>query len=149
MIKKFSSILVAFFIVFSFAVIVSAEETTATNTTTTSGELVTKIACVKTAIATREASLAGAVSTHNASISAAYATRANELAGAYSNTTTKAVQNGVRTSWADFNKTLKAANKTWRTNRDTVWTTYKTALKACKAPSQVSDHTNASGELAN
>jgi hypothetical protein len=150
MMKKIISV---FMIVASLMIVTSvlAENTaTVTNTLPTATTVTTtsqKIACVKTAIAVRENALAGAITTYNTAISAAYATRANELAGAYSNTTVKKVQAGVKVSWADFKKSIKSANKAWVTNRNTAWSTFKTATKACKSPAGVSDSANSVSEM--
>ena len=73
-------------------------EAKATATAATSAQ----IACVGAAVATREAAIGSAVTAHASAVSAAYSTRANELAGAYSNTTTKTLQVGIKTAWADF-----------------------------------------------
>ena len=117
---------------------------TALTSTATTSE---KIACVKTAVATRETALAGAIATYNTAVSAAYATRANELAGAYSNTTVKTVQAGVKVSWADFKKSIKSANKAWVASRNTAWSAFKTAAKACKSPAGVSDSANSVSDM--
>ena len=106
-----------------------------------------KIACVRTAITARESAIEAAVSIHAQAIHDAYATRAIELDGAYSNTNVKAVQAGVKVSWADFNKSVKSASAKWKTNRNTAWSTYRTAVKVCKAPSGVSDSANSGFEV--
>jgi len=106
-----------------------------------------QIACVGVAVATREAAIDAAVTTHTQAVGAAYSTRAIELAGAYSNTTAKTLQAGVKVAWADFSKSVKSAATAWRTNRNTAWSTFRTAVKACKAPSTVSDSTNSSSEV--
>lgn len=118
--------------------------TTSSAVTATTSE---KIACVKTAVAAREASLATAMTAYNNAVSAAYSTRANELSGAYSNTTIKTLRTGVKTSWNDFRKSIKSANKTWTANRNTAWFTFKTAVKVCKAPSSISDSGNSGFEV--
>ncbi len=129
---------------------VTPAATTVTNTatvTTRAADVVAKIVCVKTAVATREAALAVAVATHSQAVQAAYATRANELAGAYSNTTLKKLQAGVKVSWVDFNRSIKAATKAWKTNKNAIWATFRTAVKACKASSDVSDSANSGSEV--
>lgn len=106
-----------------------------------------KIACVRTAVAAREDALAAAVSAHAQAVQNAYATRANELSGAYSNTNVKAVQAGVKVSWAGFNKSTKSATTKWKNARNTAWSTFKSAAKACKSPTGVSDSANSGSEL--
>ena len=137
------SLVVASFIIISPVL----AQTTTGATGVVSSSVGDKIACVKGAVATREVAITTAYTAYTGSVSAAYATRANELAGAYSNTTVKAVHAGVKVAWADFNKTTKAANKTWNTSRNTIWTTFKTATKACKSPAGVSDSANSSSEI--
>ncbi len=107
----------------------------------------TEIACVKTAIATREAAIDAAVGVHASAVQAAYATRATELSGAYSNTTAKTLQVGIKTAWADFNKTVKAAATVWKTSRNSAWSAFRTAAKACKATSSITDSTNSGSEV--
>lgn len=110
-------------------------------------DVAAKIACVRSAVSVREAAMVSAVATHAEAIKAAHATRVNELDGAYSNTTTKAVQAGVKVAWADFNKSVKAATKAWKTNKNAAWATFRTAVKDCKAPSGVSDSGNSGSEV--
>lgn len=105
-----------------------------------------KIACVKAAVAERESALSGAVLKHQQSVNAAYSTRVAELAGAYSNTTAKNVRAGVRVAWADFSKSMKSANDTWRSERKAAWSKFKDATKACKA-NDISDSGNSGAEL--
>jgi hypothetical protein len=106
-----------------------------------------KIACVKGAVIAREGAISTAYATYTSAVSAAYSTRTNELTGAYTNSNIKAVQAGVKVSWADFNKSVKSANKAWTTNRNTAWSTFKTAAKACKSPVGVSDSANSISEI--
>ena len=106
-----------------------------------------KIACVKIAVAAREAALGTAVAAHAQSVQAAYATRANELAGAYSNTTAKTLKIGVKVAWADFNKSIRSATKSWKDNRNAAWSAYRTAVKECKAASDISDASNSGSEV--
>ena len=106
-----------------------------------------KIACVRTAVATRESALAAAVVAHAEAVQNAYATRANELSGAYSNTTVKSVQAGVKVAWAGFKKSTKSAATKWKNSRNATWSTFKSAVKACKSPAGVSDSANSGSEL--
>jgi hypothetical protein len=138
-----------------FAVPVLAEEAVNTNTTVGGSLSVSavapsttadKIACVKAAVAVREAALALALGKHSESVGAAYATRANVLAGAYSNTTKIAVRAGVKVAWADFSKSVKSANETWKASRRSAWSAFKTSTKACKM-TDVSDSGNSGIEL--
>jgi hypothetical protein len=150
MIKKIIGI---FVIVLSLIIVVPAlaEDTANSNapvfTSTALTTTATKIACVKTAIDASETAIATAFTTYNTAVSAAYATRANELAGAYSNSTVKTVQAGVKVSWTGFNKSVKSATKAWTASRNTAWSAFKTATKACKAPAGVSDSVNSSLEI--
>lgn len=125
--------------------------TNATGTTNTAAakaaDMAAKIACVKIAVAARETAIGAAVATHTQAVQAAYSTRANELAGAYSNTTVKTVRAGTKVAWADFTKSIKAASKTWKTNRNTAWSAFRAAVKACKAPSSISDSANSGFEV--
>ena len=136
------------FFVFSFAVIpVLAEDVSNTVVVPVKTTTADKIACVRTAIAARESAIASAVATHAQAIHDAYATRANELSGAYSNSNVKAVQAGVKVSWADFKKSTKAATAKWKTNRNAAWSTFRAATKACKSPVGVTDSANSGSEL--
>ena len=142
-------------LVLSFATctVFAQNDTTSTTAIVTStaitkvADVAARIVCVGTAVATREAVLATAMATHTQAIQAAYATRANELAGAYSNTTVKTLQTGVKVAWADFNKSVKAATKTWKDSRNAAWSAYRTAAKSCKATSDISDSGNSGFEL--
>lgn len=107
----------------------------------------TKIACVGAAVATREAALDAAVATHLSSEQNAYTVRATELAGAYSNATAKTLQVGVKTSWADFNKSVKTAATVWRTSRNAAWSAFRTAAKSCKATSAITDSAHSGSEI--
>ena len=109
-------------------------------------DVAAKIKCVADAVSLREAAISAAFMKHSESVQAAYTTRANELAGAYSNTTAKKVQPGVKVAWAGFNKTMKSAASTWKASRNTAWSDFRAAVKACKAPSGVSDSGNSGSE---
>ncbi len=136
------------FLAFSFAVMpVLAEDVPnliATPPKTTTAD---KIACVRTAVAARESVMAAAVAVHAQAVQAAYTTRALELDGAYSNSNVKAVQAGVKVSWADFKKSIKSASAKWRTSRNDAWSAFRAATKACKSPAGVSDSGNSGSEL--
>jgi len=142
-------ILVFLFVFFSLslAIPVLAETITGSTNPTTTSSVATKIACVEGAVATREAAIGVAVKTHTDAVNAAYLTRSIELAGAYSNTTVKTVQAGVKVAWADFNKSIKSAAITWKTSRNTIWSTFRASVKACKSPAGVSDSVNSSSEV--
>jgi len=119
----------------------------AAKATTKAADVAAKITCVKTAVATREATLATAVAAHSQAVAAAYSTRANELAGAYSNTTAKTLKAGVKVAWADFNKSIRAATKSWKDSRNVAWSAYRTAVKECRAASDISDASNSGSEV--
>ena len=137
----------SFLIIFSFVFVTSVLAQTENTGTATLVSASDKITCVKTAVLAREASIISAYGTYTSAINAAYATRTNELTGAYSNSTAKAVQAGVKVSWADFQRTTKAANKAWVTNRNTAWSIFKVATKACKSPAGVSDSAHSGFEV--
>ena len=121
--------------------------TATTTATTKSADVAAKISCVKTAVATREAALSVSVGNHMQSVQAAYATRANTLAGAYANTNAKAVQAGVKVAWDGFRKDIKAASSKWKTDRNSAWSAFRVATKACKAASNITDAHNSGSEL--
>ncbi len=125
---------------------VGVTSSTSTKAVTRAAEVASKIACVASAVSVREAALGAAFSTHSASVQAAYATRANELAGAYSNTTADKVRPGVKVAWEDFNRSVKNAKSAWKTSRDAAWTAFRSAAKACKVPSGVSDSAHSDSE---
>ena len=106
-----------------------------------------KIACVRTAVAARESVIAAAVATHSQAVQAAYTTRALELDGAYSNSNVKAVQAGVKVSWADFKKSIKSATAKWKTSRNNAWSAFRAAVKVCKSPAGVTDSANSGSEV--
>jgi hypothetical protein len=114
---------------------------------TTASSTADKIACVKGAVIARENAISLAFQTYTNTANAAYATRTNELTGAYLNSTVKTVQAGVKVSWADFNKSMKSANKKWTTDKNAAWTTFKAATKTCKSPVGVSDSANSTSEV--
>ncbi len=105
------------------------------------------IACVGTAVTTREAALGAAVAVHAQAVAAAYSTRATELSGAYSNTMVKTLKPGIKVSWADFNKSVKSASEKWKTSKNAAWATFRTAVKACKATSEMTDASNSASEV--
>lgn len=145
----FSVLVLGFTLVFNSAFAVSGSSNTTSASSKSSGKTTMNaesIACVGKAVATREASISAAYATRSASVEAAYATRANELAGAYSNDTVDEVKAGVKVSWADFKKSVKNAKSKWKGDQSAAWTVFRSAVKACKAPSGVSDSANASAE---
>lgn len=148
MFRKILMFSISFFVLSLIALPVLAETTT--TDIVTSAPVVTtsaKIVCVANAVSVRETAIGVAVAAHSDAIKAAYATRVNELAGAYSNTNVKAVQAGVRVSWADFNKSVKSASNTWKTSRNNIWSAFRVSLKSCKAPAGVSDGAHSGSEV--
>ncbi len=130
-----------FLSVASFVIIPTLALAATTNTASAT------IACVGRAVALRESALGTAVKNHSQALEAVYSTRAIELAGAYSNTTTKALQAGVKVAWSDFNKSVKSVTEAWKASRNDAWSTFRTAVKACKATGDVSDSANSSSEV--
>ncbi len=145
--KKFL-MLSGLFLALSVAIMpVLAEDVSVPIVITAKSSTADKIACVRTAVAARESTIASAVAVQTQAVHDAYATRALELDGAYSNSNVKAVQAGVKVSWADFNKSIKSATAKWRASRNTAWSTFRTATKTCKSPAGVTDSANSGSEL--
>lgn len=104
------------------------------------------IQCVAAAVAAREAALAAGAKTHGEAVASAYGARATALGGAYAATSTPAIRQGVKKAWESFNTAIRAARKNWQTARDKAWVDFRAAVKACKAPGEVVDSSNASSE---
>ena len=135
----------------SLVVIPALAQTTANTTasqkvTAKAAGVAAKIKCVADAVSVREVAISAAFAKHVEAVAAAYSTRANELAGAYSNTTAVKVQVGVKVAWADFNKSRKAAGNTWKEAQKGAWSTFRSAVSVCKAPTGVSDSSNSISE---
>lgn len=148
--KKMRKILMVSGMLIAFSLTVMpalAEDVSSLNVVPTKISTADKIACVRTAVAIRESAIQAAFSAHAQAVQNAYATRANELSGAYSNSNVKAVQAGVKVSWADFKKSSKSAAAKWKTSRNSAWSTFRVAAKACKSPVGVSDSANSSFEV--
>lgn len=144
---KINKLILSIFFIFFFGVVTVLAQDVANTTVVPKVTTADKIACVRAAIATRENAIQSAVSDHQKAVQGAYATRLNELTGAYSNSNVKAVQAGVKVSWADFNKTIKSASVKWKASRTEIWAAYRAAAKACKAPAGVSDSSNSGSEM--
>lgn len=106
------------------------------------------IACVGAAVSTREAALGSALTTQSQSMQAAYSARASALAAAYKKTTTKEVKADVKAAWSAFTKAKREASSAWVKSKNTAWTNFRTAVKACKSSvaNSVSDSGNSSSE---
>jgi len=98
-----------------------------------------QIACIGVAVNTRETTVGTALAAYTTSLNNAYTTRASALQLAYQLTTLKEVQNTVKTTWANFNKSIKLARTTWQSVRSSAWRQYVAAANACKAPSGTGD----------
>ncbi|MBI3627562.1 MAG: hypothetical protein HY220_02335 [Candidatus Sungbacteria bacterium] len=106
------------------------------------------IACLAAAVSTREKALGAGVGTYTGAINAAYTARASALASAYAQTGgNTAIRTAVRAAWSAFNKSMRSARQTWNSTRLSAWSQFRTAAKACRAPSSVSDSANAASEV--
>ncbi len=143
MVKKFSMFSVA---VLALSLLVTSPALALT-ATEKAADVAAKITCVSAAVEVREAALQAAVAKRSASVAAAYTTRANVLKGAYMNTTSAKVQVGTKIAWADFNKTIRLSTATWKASHTAIWSTFKSAVTTCKAPSGVSDASNSTTEV--
>lgn len=115
---------------------------TNTSTTTHASTVVvdaTKIACVGAAVNARETALDAAIATHSAAVTAAYTARATALSAAYSHTTVGEVRAAVKAAWNAFGSAIRNAQKAWKTARNAAWATFRTSVRACKAPGSIGD----------
>ncbi len=97
------------------------------------------VACIATTVSVRESALGSAINIYNSTVSGAYSTRASALATAYTKSSTTDIHAAVKNAWAVFTRTTKEASKVWKTAQRNAWSTFKTAAKACKDSSGVSD----------
>ena len=104
------------------------------------------IQCVAAAVAAREASLSAGAKTHGDAVSAAYSARASALGSAYTATSTPAIRHAVKGVWETFNAAIRTARKSWQTVRDAAWSQFRSAIKNCKASTEVLDTANAYSE---
>lgn len=126
---------------------VLADTTTTNNIIGTSKITATQIACVGVAVNAREVVTSTAFSSYARSVQLAYAIRATDLQKAYMASNVKDARGAVKAAWNVFKSTTKTANRTWRSSRDTAWKTFRAAVKACRAPSSITDTGNAASEM--
>lgn len=103
--------------------------------------------CVVAAVNAREGTLDTAEAALTAALNGAYTARASALAAAYNGATSDAIRLAVKNAWSAFASSTKSARGTWKSVQQGAWQTYATALKACKAPSTITDSANASLEV--
>ena len=97
------------------------------------------ILCVGAAVTPREAALVTGFSTYSQAVSSAYSVRASALGTAYAQSTSVQVRTSVKAAWSAFNMSVKSARGAWGTARSSAWSTYRSAVSACKAPSSIGD----------
>jgi uncharacterized protein (DUF342 family) len=119
----------------------------ATSSRNSSAATIEKIVCVGKVTNTREQAIIAAMTTYTSAVNSAYSTRASQLQQAYTATTTVAVKIAVKKSWSSYTSAVKTARKNWVKARNTAWSDYKTAIKACKAPASISDKFNSYLEM--
>ena len=104
--------------------------------------------CVKNAVAAREAALATAVTANSQALASAYSARATALASAYNQTGNDVIRTAVKSAWANFRAAMRLAHKSWKSAQQTVWSQFKTAVKACgPGASAVVDSTHSSSDV--
>lgn len=105
------------------------------------------IQCVAAAVAAREAVISAGAGTFGNSVANAYSARGAALANAYSQTGGNGViRDAVKKAWEDFKASVRSARKSWQTARDAAWSQFRSAVKGCKAASDVVDSGNATSE---
>ncbi len=103
----------------------------------------TSVSCVAGAVSTREQALGGAMTTYTQAVTGAYAMRATALGQGYALTGGNgSIKSAVQSAWSVFGTSVKSARKGWQTSRMTAWSQFRSAVKACKVPSAVSDGGN-------
>ncbi len=106
------------------------------------------ISCVSVAVTARENALFVALGTHVQSVQNAYGVRGTSLAQAYTHVPDVGlVRSDIKAAWSTFRASIKSATKTWQGARNTAWSQFKTAARACKAPASVTDTSNSSSEV--
>jgi hypothetical protein len=119
---------------------VTSTGTSSTGTATQTG----KIACVAPYVTTRETAVGAAVDKEYAAIKAALDARKAALATAWSSSANaKTLRAAVNTAWKNYSKAVKAAHFTAAKERRAAWKSFKTDVRACKAPGAVNGIENA------
>ena len=104
------------------------------------------LACVSAAVDARETSLNAGITTHGQALNTAYTTRAAALHSAYAAGTNDQVKSAIKVAWTAFRSSIMDVNKAWVTSKSSAWTQFRTAVKACKASTTISDGNNSSME---
>ncbi len=103
--------------------------------------------CVKNAVAAREAALATAVAANTQAMTSAYSARSAALATAYNQTGNETIRAAVKSAWANFKAAMRLAHKNWKNAQQTVWSQFRTAMKACgPGVATVADSANAASD---
>ena len=106
------------------------------------------VTCVSNAVNARENAIDTSITTHSQAITSAYAIRATALQQAYAASTTVQIKSSIKTTWLTFNNSVRIANTAWRTARNSAWSTFRTLVKACKAPVSINDSADSAFEVA-
>ena len=106
----------------------------------------TQISCVAAAVTAREIQLTAGIQTYTQAVNAAYSARSSALQAAWANTTTSAVNAGVRVAWTAFRNAMKTATSTWKGTKQGAWKQFNSAEKTCKVPAASTDAANQSLE---
>ncbi len=137
---------IAFVLAFGLASTAFAATTATTGGTTPAPTQDAKVTCVGTAVNARESALGTAIGTYAAALQSAYGTRATALQTAYATGDATQVKSGIKSAWSAFSSAMKAATKSWKTDRASAWSAFSTAAKVCKAPASIVGSAGASSE---
>ena len=87
--------------------------------------------CIQTAVDAREESVLAAVTSYTSSVVSAFQTKKTALHAAWAISDNAQRKAAVKTAWATFAQSKKAAKQTYKTARQTAWSNFQKAAKQC------------------
>ncbi len=105
-------------------------------------------ACVGSAVSIREAAIDSAMTGFNQSVTTAYSARAVALQTAYGkNLGNGTLRTDIKVTWVAFTLAMQNARTAWRTARNSAWSGFRTAVKACKITTVPTDSGHSGSEV--
>ncbi len=108
---------------------------------------VATVQCIQSAVTVRENIIGLALTDYTRAVSNAYKFRSTDLQNAYSQTGDKAIKAAVKTSWDNYTTFMKGVKNIWSMAKSDAWAKYRASVKACKAPSAMTDTSKSGSEL--
>lgn len=92
------------------------------------------LACVQTAVEKRDNTVIAAFDAFTSSVRAALVTRRDALKAAWGNADRAERHAAIRTTWATFRNSRRAARQTWHAARRAAWRQFHVDRRACRVP---------------